>query len=425
MYSAIVHWPSAPVTKSLVLKSLSSLTPPIPIVDSPDQEQATLFWSTYDEIDHELVHSRRTTVLSSCYTFRKALIRKHFLSRCISQFIAKNPQSPLKAAAPRTYEIELSFLDELDEMFVDELWELGKELEEKQSWWILKPGMADRGNGVRMFNSRAALERIFEEFEEAEDDDDDDQDSTAVVASQLRHFVIQEYLSNPLLLDPLEALSDKPQVLVGRKFHLRVYCVAAGALKVYFFHKILALFAATPYTQPSVVEDEDGDPLPIDLSSHLTNTSLQTEKGDENVRLLEELVSCHILSDDSQSRLSEEDMKNILDQIAVILADTFRAAVQVPTHFQPVPNSFELFGVDFLVTHSPSLPNPYQVALLEVNAEPSIELTGPRLSWILEDLFIAVGKACVDPFFTQEITPWPVGETREGLIKCLEMELGM
>jgi hypothetical protein len=55
--------------------------------------------------------------------------------------------------------------------------------------------MADRGNGIRMFNSKAALENVFEEFEDAESDDEDDsreeEDKTAVVTSQLRHFVIQ------------------------------------------------------------------------------------------------------------------------------------------------------------------------------------------------------------------------------------------
>jgi hypothetical protein len=30
-------------------------------------------------------------------------------------------------------------VDELEEMFLDELWELGKELEDGEKWWILKP----------------------------------------------------------------------------------------------------------------------------------------------------------------------------------------------------------------------------------------------------------------------------------------------
>jgi hypothetical protein len=73
---------------------------------------------------------------------------------------------------------------------------------------------------------------------------------------------------------------------------------------------------------------------------------------------------------------------------------------------QPLPNAFELYGVDFLVSHAsdPSAgakTSQFQVQLLEMNAEPAIELTGPRLTWILEDLFMAMGKVCVQPFLSR------------------------
>lgn len=49
--------------------------------------------------------------------------------------------------------------------------------------------MADRGNGIRLFNSRHALEQIFQEFEDEEESTAED--TTAIITSQLRHFVIQ------------------------------------------------------------------------------------------------------------------------------------------------------------------------------------------------------------------------------------------
>ncbi|KAJ7783438.1 TTL-domain-containing protein [Mycena maculata] len=433
MFNAIVSWPIAPVTKSLVLNALRGLE--CTVVPLPAGHR-NLFWSTYDDIDHELVHSNRDTMLSSSYTFRKALIRKHFLSRCLQSYITKHPDSKLKTAAPKTFEIELSFVDELDEMFLDELWELGKELEGGRKWWILKPGMADRGNGIRIFNSKMALEKIFDDFEEADSDVEDEsggeEDKTAVVTSQLRHFVIQEYLSNPLLIDPAQVSIDdssKPEEPQGFKFHLRAYCVASCALQLFLFDKILALFSAVPYIKPSVGKDEDGDPLPLDLSPHLTNTSLQTDRGEEGVRLLEELVSCQVLSgpqDAPKTQFTSEDMKTIVDQMVIVLGETFKAALENPIHFQPLPNAFELFGIDFLVTDSPSssASQRFEVKLLEINAEPAIELTGPRLSWILQDLFTAIGKVCVDPFFSPTDAPeWPVGASRHGLIKCLDEEV--
>ena len=96
---------------------------------------------------------------------------------------------------------------------------------------------------------------------------------------------------------------------------------------------------------------------------------------------------------------------------------------------QPLLNVFELFGVDFLVTHhdEPTASRRFHVSLLEVNSEPAIELTGPRLTWILEDLFCTIGKVCVEPFFKdgedKRWSNWPVGETREHFRKCLDIQV--
>ena len=109
-----------------------------------------------------------------------------------------------------TWEIEISFADELDDLWADELWDLSDVLdrliaspETDDRWWILKPGMADRGMGIRLFNSKDSLRRVLDEFDEdysgGEGGGDDDDplsratahDNTSVVISQLRHFVIQ------------------------------------------------------------------------------------------------------------------------------------------------------------------------------------------------------------------------------------------
>lgn len=65
----------------------------------------------------------------------------------------------------------------------------------------------------------------------------------------------------------------------------------------------------------------------------------------------------------------------------------------------------------------------YQVKLLEINAEPAIELTGPRLNWILEDLFVSIGTICVEPFVTREVLEnddWKLGDSHYHMIKCLQ-----
>jgi tubulin--tyrosine ligase len=120
---------------------------------------------------------------------------------------------------PKTWEIEISFADDLDDLWADELWDLSDVLDRPEStataspteetydrWWILKPGMSDRGMGIRLFNSKDGLRRVLEEFDDESDDSDlgggDDgdgggggattaHDNTSIAISQLRHFVIQ------------------------------------------------------------------------------------------------------------------------------------------------------------------------------------------------------------------------------------------
>jgi tubulin--tyrosine ligase len=195
--TVLVSWPSAPLTESLVRKSLADLglsNSVIPVLPSPPLPPKLIQWATYDCIDHSLVASHSNIVLSSSYTIRKALIRKHFLARCIQSYLVKRSESSLAKAVPRTWDIDISHADELDEMWSDELWDLGNRLvdpDDSKSWYILKPGMADRGMGIRLFDSKDSLYKIFQEFEGDSDDEQVEDTGTSVMTSQLRHFVIQ------------------------------------------------------------------------------------------------------------------------------------------------------------------------------------------------------------------------------------------
>jgi len=54
-----------------------------------------------------------------------------------------------------------------------------------------------------------------------------------------------------------------------------------------------------------------------------------------------------------------------------------------------------------------------QPYLLEMNSEPAIELTGPRLTWILEDLFTSVAEVVVGR----------LDKVDGHLLKCLDVEV--
>jgi tubulin---tyrosine ligase len=82
--------------------------------------------------------------------------------------------------------------------------------------------------------------------------------------------------------------------------------------------------------------------------------------------------------------------------------------------------------VDFLVVDEAGANGSLGIRLLEINAEPAIELTGPRLSWILKDLFIQIGKTCVEPFFDPKVADsesWSIGDIKEHFIKCFDARI--
>jgi tubulin--tyrosine ligase len=282
--------------------------------------------------------------------------RKHYLQRTSHEYLLKHahrqslnsslPDSPLADALPRGWTLDLQFADELDELLMDELYDLdelmttplGEEEGGGKRWFILKPGMSDKGQGIRLFSTREELEEIFvemesdseeeEDEEETEDDDDDDDDDesaddqekeegqagesrkevinpradidegeedegTGIASSQLRHFVIQEYLPNPLLLASSSSPSSSPSPPppAGRKFHIRAYTLLSSAYTFHLARTTLALFSSLPYAPPTSHEES--------LLPHLTNTCLQPpmspgEVDEENVHLLWELEGCRV-----------------------------------------------------------------------------------------------------------------------------------
>lgn len=373
----------------------------------------------YEALSHEslLVHSN--TYFANAYTIRKALIRKHHLASTVASWRSKRPEDVLATHLPLTLAFELDYAEFLDEALVEcyELHEAWNRNADKaaaeREWWILKPGMSDRGQGIRLFSSEEELQAIFDKWEAANPDsdeeneedaqqdtrqeEDDHHNSNGLMASQLRHFVVQPYIA-PLLLPDQSSQG-------GRKFHLRSYVLAVGALRVFVHAEPLALFAASPYTSPgstsvtkspsppdyphqtdqSTEDDTEEPKVPeIDMRPHLTNTCLQ--------QTLSSMSSNTQVQHDgpvslfSMLPLALEQREQILHTIQSCTASLFRAAAATPAHFQPLPNAFELFGVDWLVDEHAT---PW---LLEVNAFPDFGQSGDVGWGVVRDVWMAAAK---------------------------------
>lgn len=202
------------------------------------------------------------------------------------------------------------------------------EEEEKKDWtWILKPSVTNKGLDI-------SIVKDFSDIIDATEDCPD-----------IREWVLQRYISNPLLVN-------------GHKFHLRVYVLCLGALKVYVYggSGILMLLAAHKYSSDTE-----------DSFAHLSNTAKGAELSDfdeeKYVMLLDDLPQC-LFRDYPQKfdslNSATVQVEKIRSSINSITCELFRAYENEYTVFSPMANCFELYGLDFMMDEN------FNVSLLEV-----------------------------------------------------------
>ena len=467
-----------PYVQPLILSALeirlpsSSYTLISSISDLPAITSPLLLVTSYESLPFTHIHTHPTTTFANAYVIRKALIRKHYLAFTLDAYLTKHPNSPLKQHIPATVSFELDYAEFLDDAIL-EAFELHESFARNKGkkpvareWWILKPSMSDRGQGVRLFSTEDELQAVFEEWEAnnpedgSEDDEEDDgmeavrsdmaslaitgshlpetesppasvqqaqptfpaagtTHGDGIITSQLRHFVAQPYIS-PLLFPELG----------NRKFHIRTYVLAVGALKVYVYREMLALFAAEPYVKPGA-EPADLDGGRLDMRAHLTNTCLQDGTREGSVLRFWDLPPSVpsparrvTPSSYAPTSTSADWRTHVFSTICSSTASLFEAASTQPTTFQPLPNAFEIFGVDWMVDERG------EAWLLEVNAFPDFRQTGEDLRDVVKGLWEAVVGIAVGDFFgvgERDGQDWgqrKVGDERWGLRKVLDLDMG-
>lgn len=427
--------------------SLSKLLVDNEIRQNPEGEPVKILQITpYETLDfeHASIASPGTCLINS-YMIRKALIRKHFLTATVENWIAKHPDSVLKTHVKRSESFEVDYAEFLDDALV-EAFDLRASLERNEEvlreegggdgsgmeleWWILKPSMSDRGQGIRLFATMEQLQGIFDgwEVESDEGDEDEDEDGEAETAarggggdagdgdgintSHLRHFVAQPYIHPPMLLPEMD----------NRKFHIRTYVLCVGSMKVYVYRDMLALFAAKGYQPPSLPasspNDDDAsegggngeaEETGLDLEAHLTNTCLQHGQGEIN-------NSVHRFW--SVPGLESAKAESIFEQICQVTGEIFEAAARgMMIHFQPLENGFEVYGLDFLVDDQ-GVP-----WLLEVNAFPDFKQTG-GLKSVVSGFWEGVVRIAVGGLVGLVEGGESTKEKEEGMVLVRDLDLG-
>lgn len=162
------------------------------------------------------------------------------------------------------------------------------------------------------------------------------------------------------------------------KFHLRVYILCIGALRVFVFEKMLILIAAHEY---DLADTEN-------IYGHLTNTAraAESEHFDERkfVKILEDLPE-YLCSERPDLAPDREAANNVIvkmkQDIFCITQELFKAFENEYTVFAPMNNCFEVFGLDFMVDED------LNMSLLEVNPGPDFKQTGGKLKTVISELW--------------------------------------
>eukprot|EP00606_Chrysophyceae_sp_TOSAG23-5_P001593 GSChrysophyteH2.ASY1.ANO1.871.1 assembled CDS len=227
--------------------------------------------------------------------------------------------------------------------------------------WICKPAsLTNRGYGIKLLRGTKP----------------DNTALTKVAGQRARQegWIVQEYIERPLLV-------------AGRKFDIRVFRKAVKAedkqLQAYFYNEPYVRTSWKPYTLDDITDRE----------CHLTNDAIQ--KKAEGYGQFEDgnKLTLHGWQDtitrDYANAPPNVVHGSIWPKIKELTALSINAGL-AKLEKTSVNKSFELLGYDYMVTED------FQPLLIEVNSNPSLELSCPLLSRLILELVNAVFKTSVD-----------------------------
>lgn len=247
-------------------------------------------------------------------------------------------------------------------------------LDAGKNLWIVKPTHANRGTGIRMFRSLAAIQ--------------------AHLAEKGGTMVVQKYVECPLLL-------------MNRKFDIRCLVFVDVQMNVFMYQDSYVRMSSYEYDTENLE----------DRSIHLTNYAVQ--KKTEAASQFEE--GNNLTLDDFQRIVREEHpdkpdfdvQRDIVEQYKKLIMETFNACKDKLNPFRE-KHTFEVYGFDFLVDAN------FKVWLLEVNTNPYIGCSSAIITRIFTGMLEGVARLTIDPYFPGPANAPPLEEV-EGSDRWLKV----
>lgn len=259
---------------------------------------------------------------------------------------------------------------------------LPKDYDELDRYWksspsnlfIMKPPASARGNGVQVINNISQIPESALKLPQQSQDD-------GSIVMKKSTMIVQQYISNPCLLEN------------GQKFDLRIYVLVTSVdpLKIYVYDEGLVRFASSKYTN-----QEDGV---IDQYMHLTNYFINKNNRDYQIN-----NDCDSLDGSKWTlkrfwRYIEEHYEHVnsqelWDQIIDIIIKTIISCETPMTRLSHANckndySSYELFGFDIILDEN------FKPWILEVNITPSLKsesnLDTSVKFRVIKDMFNLVG----------------------------------
>eukprot|EP00767_Chilomastix_cuspidata_P004053 gnl/Chilomastix_cuspidata/4181.p1 GENE.gnl/Chilomastix_cuspidata/4181~~gnl/Chilomastix_cuspidata/4181.p1 ORF type:complete len:517 (+),score=179.70 gnl/Chilomastix_cuspidata/4181:462-2012(+) len=214
--------------------------------------------------------------------------------------------------------------------------------ENPQNLWIVKPIGFNRGKGIT----------VVETVEKARDwINRGVRGEIAGTGRPVKRWLVQKYIERPLLVR-------------GRKFDLRMYGLVTGKGDAFFYRDGYVRMSSTPFSLEC-----------LDASIHLTNNAVQ--KHAEQYGEFEEGNMMSLREFDEYLMREAPHAPSVaayfFPRMRWIAHATF-ASVASKFSSERTPTGFELFGFDFMIDER------FNIVLIEVNSNPCLDLAC-AVSW--------------------------------------------
>ena len=219
--------------------------------------------------------------------------------------------------------------------------------------WLLKPTEYNRGRGINLFNKLSSLEYYLKCFLVGDNVNRYKTMSTtgrkfrdqALNLVQSHKFVLQKYVEKPMLID-------------GRKFDIRVWAMIDHNMNLYYFKEGYIRLSSEPF---NLNEDQIED-----IYVHLTNNAIQKDGKNYGKHESGNIISLQQLKDYLPKERAKSEYLKIVDKIKDQIKTSMKS-VREKLNAKDRKYCFEIFGYDFIIDAN------YNVWLIEVNCNPCIE----------------------------------------------------